>query len=254
MSVPTCASTSSQCRAKFPCRQPRRARTRPTPTSALDSEAKLAGYAPCRSHAMDLPGRSWPYFTARLAKITGEPSVFLPVNLSCRSTRRAREQVGHEDLLPVRRAHLHRPRDDVVTERGVLDPLPLAVLVELTLVAILRLIGARHLTPGPGGGSYIAAFPRVSRSAASATTRGRRAPPAGLRGASAPLLEEERDAARRRSGRGGRGSTRRSPGRCRGPDSPPAISQSIPVRSRPSSGPSSGSALMKRTAAGTSRR
>ncbi len=38
------------------------------------------------------------------------------------------------------------------------------------------------------------------------------------------------------------------------PDSPPAISQSMPSRSSPSRGPSSGSAEMKRTAAGTSRR
>lgn len=37
-------------------------------------------------------------------------------------------------------------------------------------------------------------------------------------------------------------------------DSPPAMSQWMPPRSSPSSGPSSGSALVKRTAAGTSRR
>lgn len=41
--------------------------------------------------------------------------------------------------------------------------------------------------------------------------------------------------------------------RWRGPDSPPAMSQWMPSRRSPSSGPSSGSALMKRTAAGTVR-
>src|ERR1700684_707966 len=43
-------------------------------------------------------------------------------------------------------------------------------------------------------------------------------------------------------------------GRCLGPDSPPEMSQSMPVRSSPSSGPSNGSAEMNRTAASTSRR
>jgi hypothetical protein len=43
-------------------------------------------------------------------------------------------------------------------------------------------------------------------------------------------------------------------GRCCGPDSPPAISQSIPVRSKPSNRPSSGSADLNRTEAGISRR
>lgn len=41
-------------------------------------------------------------------------------------------------------------------------------------------------------------------------------------------------------------------GRCKLPDSPPVMSQSMPVRSRPLSRPSSGSAEMNLTAAGTS--
>src|SRR5438876_1145806 len=54
---------------------------------------------------------------------------------------RAREKVGDEDPAR-RRAHLHRPGDDVVAEGGVLSPLPLAVLVELALVAVLDHRGA----------------------------------------------------------------------------------------------------------------
>ncbi len=103
-----------------------------------------------------------------------------------------------------------------------------------------QLTGEHLLLPPQLGRGHLVEGPAVEQSAAD------------LRCPAAPLLEEERDAAapqacRRPSIHSG------STGRCFGPDSPPAISQSMPSRSRSSSGPSSGSAEMKRTAAGTSR-
>jgi hypothetical protein len=101
------------------------------------------------------------------------------------------------------------------------------------MVRSLDLVGQR---PDVGCASGRASHVRPSRSR----------PPA-------PLLEEKRDF-RVRAGVPQLVTHEASTGRAWCPLSPPAISQSTPLRSRLDSGPSSGSAETKRTTAGTWRR
>lgn len=90
------------------------------------------------------------------------------------------------------------------------------------------------------------------RSRASATTHGRGGGVLRPWASGRPIKEEGTPAARQRSRRSVRHGS--LTGRWLGPLSPPAISQSSPRRSREVSGPRSGSALTKRTAAGRVRK